>query len=55
MKAKPFAWSVITWPVATVFTVSARQSIPAESLKVFERVYPFGWLGILADTPPGPS
>ncbi|QCG68595.1 4-hydroxybenzoate 3-monooxygenase [Pseudomonas veronii] len=30
----------------------ARQSIPAESLKVFERVYPFGWLGILADTPP---
>ena len=30
----------------------ARQAIPAESLKVFERVYPFGWLGILADTPP---
>ncbi|MGO4002243.1 MULTISPECIES: 4-hydroxybenzoate 3-monooxygenase [Pseudomonas] len=30
----------------------ARQSIPADSLKVFERVYPFGWLGILADTPP---
>ena len=30
----------------------ARQSIPADSLKVFERIYPFGWLGILADTPP---
>ncbi|WP_095154785.1 4-hydroxybenzoate 3-monooxygenase [Pseudomonas sp. Irchel 3E13] len=30
----------------------ARQSIPADALKVFERVYPFGWLGILADTPP---
>ncbi|MEH6351889.1 4-hydroxybenzoate 3-monooxygenase [Pseudomonas sp. 3JA] len=30
----------------------ARQSIPAEKLKVFERVYPFGWLGVLADTPP---
>ena len=30
----------------------ARQSIPAEALEVFERVYPFGWLGILADTPP---
>ncbi|AIS11466.1 4-hydroxybenzoate 3-monooxygenase [Pseudomonas chlororaphis subsp. aurantiaca] len=30
----------------------ARQSIPADRLKVFERVYPFGWLGILADTPP---
>ena len=30
----------------------SRQSIPAETLKVFERVYPFGWLGVLADTPP---
>ena len=30
----------------------SRQSIPADTLKIFERVYPFGWLGILADTPP---
>lgn len=30
----------------------ARQSIPSDVLKVFERVYPFGWLGVLADTPP---
>ncbi|WPO99100.1 4-hydroxybenzoate 3-monooxygenase [Pseudomonas sp. HR96] len=30
----------------------ARQAIPAEVLQTFERVYPFGWLGILADTPP---
>jgi p-hydroxybenzoate 3-monooxygenase len=30
----------------------ARQSIPSDALKIFERVYPFGWLGILADTPP---
>jgi p-hydroxybenzoate 3-monooxygenase len=30
----------------------ARRSIPAEALKVFERVYPFGWLGVLADVPP---
>ncbi|MCQ3003461.1 4-hydroxybenzoate 3-monooxygenase [Pseudomonas syringae] len=30
----------------------SRQSIPAEALEVFERVYPFGWLGVLADTPP---
>ncbi len=30
----------------------ARQSIPSEALRVFERVYPFGWLGMLADTPP---
>ncbi|MDF2793447.1 MAG: 4-hydroxybenzoate 3-monooxygenase [Pseudomonas orientalis] len=30
----------------------ARRSIPPEALQVFERVYPFGWLGVLADTPP---
>jgi p-hydroxybenzoate 3-monooxygenase len=30
----------------------SRQSIPSSILKVFERVYPFGWLGVLADTPP---
>lgn len=30
----------------------SRQSIPAEAIKTFERVYPFGWLGVLADTPP---
>jgi len=29
-----------------------RASIPAQHLEVFERVYPFGWLGILADVPP---
>lgn len=30
----------------------ARQSIPSDVLKIFERVYPFGWLGVLAETPP---
>ena len=30
----------------------ARQSIPSDALNIFERVYPFGWLGVLADTPP---
>ncbi|MCP8465592.1 4-hydroxybenzoate 3-monooxygenase [Pseudomonas sp. ZM23] len=30
----------------------ARRSIPAERLQTFERVYPFGWLGLLSDTPP---
>jgi p-hydroxybenzoate 3-monooxygenase len=30
----------------------ARQSIPGAELKTFERIYPFGWLGILADVPP---
>ena len=29
-----------------------RASVPAGSLQEFERVYPFGWLGILADVPP---
>ena len=29
-----------------------RPSIPAGVLRVFEREYPFGWLGILAETPP---
>ncbi|WP_129777587.1 4-hydroxybenzoate 3-monooxygenase [Peristeroidobacter soli] len=30
----------------------SRRSIPAEALSAFERVYPFGWLGVLADVPP---
>jgi p-hydroxybenzoate 3-monooxygenase len=29
-----------------------RQSIPAGAISTYERVYPFGWLGLLADTPP---
>jgi p-hydroxybenzoate 3-monooxygenase len=29
-----------------------RQSAPAGALQVHERVYPFAWLGLLADTPP---
>ena len=30
----------------------ARQSIAVDAIKIFERVYPFGWLGILSRTPP---
>ncbi|PWU26357.1 4-hydroxybenzoate 3-monooxygenase [Pseudomonas sp. RW407] len=30
----------------------SRQTIPADRLKTYERVYPFGWLGLLSDTPP---
>ena len=30
----------------------SRGAIPANAIKTFERVYPFGWLGILADVPP---
>ncbi len=30
----------------------SRRQVPEQSLRLFERVYPFGWLGILADVPP---
>lgn len=30
----------------------SRKSIPGSVLKEFERVYPFGWLGVLSQTPP---
>ena len=29
-----------------------RASVPAEAVQAFERVYPFGWLGVLVDQPP---
>ena len=30
----------------------SRQAIPQEVIRIYERVYPFAWLGILSDTPP---
>jgi p-hydroxybenzoate 3-monooxygenase len=30
----------------------SRASLPASNLRVYEQLYPFGWLGILADVPP---
>jgi p-hydroxybenzoate 3-monooxygenase len=30
----------------------SRRSVPESATSIFERVYPFGWLGVLADTPP---
>jgi p-hydroxybenzoate 3-monooxygenase len=30
----------------------SRASVPATALQTFERVYPFGWLGVLSETPP---
>jgi len=30
----------------------ARASVPAAAIERFERVYPFGWLGVLAEVPP---
>jgi p-hydroxybenzoate 3-monooxygenase len=30
----------------------SRRSVPADAIETFERVYPFGWLGLLVDRPP---
>jgi p-hydroxybenzoate 3-monooxygenase len=30
----------------------SRASVPAQAIRTYERVYPFGWMGILADVPP---
>lgn len=30
----------------------SRKSVPAPAIRTFEKVYPFGWLGILAEVPP---
>lgn len=30
----------------------ARKTVPADQLTLYEKVYPFGWLGILAEVPP---
>ncbi len=30
----------------------SRASVPDQAISVFERVYPFGWLGVLVDQPP---
>jgi p-hydroxybenzoate 3-monooxygenase len=30
----------------------SRHSVPATALSTYDRVYPFGWLGVLSETPP---
>ena len=30
----------------------SRKSVPSDKIQLFERVYPFGWLGVLSRTPP---
>ncbi len=30
----------------------SRASVPPDALRTFERIYPFGWLGVLSETPP---
>jgi p-hydroxybenzoate 3-monooxygenase len=37
------------------FHGASRRAIPATVLRTFERAYPFGWLGIMSETPPFPD
>ena len=30
----------------------SRASVPEKAIQTYEKIYPFGWLGLLADTPP---
>ncbi|MDO9358473.1 MAG: 4-hydroxybenzoate 3-monooxygenase [Polaromonas sp.] len=34
------------------FHGASRASVPASAIQTFEKIYPFGWLGVLSDTPP---
>jgi len=34
------------------FYGASRKSVAAKAIQEFERVYPFGWLGVLSETPP---
>ena len=34
------------------FHGTSRRSVPRQAIREFERTYPFGWLGILAEVPP---
>jgi p-hydroxybenzoate 3-monooxygenase len=34
------------------FHGASRKAVPVDAIKTFEKVYPFGWLGILAEVPP---
>ncbi|WP_454849215.1 4-hydroxybenzoate 3-monooxygenase [Rhizobium binxianense] len=34
------------------FHGASRKAVPQKSIHTFEKVYPFGWLGVLADVPP---
>lgn len=34
------------------FHGASRKAVPVDAIKTFEKIYPFGWLGILAEVPP---
>src|SRR5690606_3896443 len=31
---------------------ASRRAVPGDAIRTFERVYPFGWLGVVAEVPP---
>ena len=51
-RRQPSASTATSSPAATAITASAARAVPERALKTFERHYPFGWLGVLADVPP---
>ncbi len=34
------------------FHGASRRAVPERAIRTYEKVYPFGWLGLLADVPP---
>ena len=50
--ASPMRSTAISSPAATASTASAAPAYKPSAIQTFERVYPFGWLGILSETPP---
>ncbi len=51
--ARPARSNATSSPAATASTACAAQSVPASAIRTYERVYPFGWLGVLADVAAG--
>ena len=50
--ARSFGSTATISLAATAFTASAANRFPKEKITEFERVYPFGWLGLLSRTKP---
>ena len=50
--ASPGNSPATTSRVATASTACPARARPQAALRTFERVYPFGWLGVLVDRPP---
>ena len=48
----PEAGLRISSRAATAITGCRAHSIPSTLLRTFERAYPFGWLGVMSETPP---